>query len=95
MDPFDVGRHMTTDYCPRGEMEKARAVLASEAENMNEIIKSIYAMGLNLGSGMEEALNRMERGEDPEKIEEEMEDLLEQEDPFTFGSEGKEGRSEA
>jgi hypothetical protein len=33
---------------------------------------------------MEEALRRMEAGEDPEQIEAEMGDLLEGEDPFTF-----------
>jgi hypothetical protein len=38
--------------------------------------------GLDLGDGMEEALSRMEQGEDPEKIEQEMGDLLEGEDPF-------------
>jgi hypothetical protein len=43
-----------------------------------------------LGSGMEEALRRMERGEDPEQVEAEMGDLLETEDPFVFG--GKKGR---
>jgi hypothetical protein len=34
---------------------------------------------------MEEALRRMEAGEDPEQIEQEMGDLLEGEDPFNFG----------
>jgi hypothetical protein len=38
--------------------------------------------GLKLGAGMDEALSRMERGEDPEQIEAEMGDLLEGEDPF-------------
>jgi hypothetical protein len=38
--------------------------------------------GLALGSGMTEALRRMEKGEDPDQIEAEMGDLLEGEDPF-------------
>jgi hypothetical protein len=33
----------------------------------------------------------MERGEDPEKIEQEMGDLLEGEDPFIFGAKAKKG----
>jgi hypothetical protein len=37
--------------------------------------------GLNLGAGMEEALQRMEAGEDPGQIEEDMGDMFE-EDPF-------------
>ncbi len=40
--------------------------------------------GVDLGPGMEEALARMEAGEDPEQIEAEMGDLLEGEDPFSF-----------
>jgi hypothetical protein len=39
---------------------------------------------------MEEALKRMEAGEDPEQVEAEMGDLLEQEEPFII--EGKKGR---
>ena len=40
--------------------------------------------GLNLGASMEEALQRMEAGEDPEQIEAEMGDLLEGEEPFNL-----------
>ncbi len=48
--------------------------------------------GLELGSGMEEALRRMEAGEDPEQIEAEMGDLLEEEDPLVFQGQKKTGR---
>jgi len=37
---------------------------------------------------MEEALRRLERGEDPDRIEEEMGDLLEAEEPFLFDGKG-------
>jgi hypothetical protein len=40
------------------------------------------AAGLPVAGGMEEALRRMEAGEDPDKIEAEMGDVFE-EDPFT------------
>jgi len=82
------------------KMEKAMAMLAGEADKINEddprqaanlMRKLSEATGLNLGSGMEEALRRMERGEDPEQIEAEMGDLLEGEDPFTFQQKGKKG----
>ena len=33
---------------------------------------------------MEEAIRRMEAGEDPERIEAEMGDIIEQEEPFVF-----------
>ena len=77
------------------KMEKAMAMLAGEADKINEddprqaamlMRKLTDATGLNLGPGMEEALSRMEKGEDPEKIEAEMGDLLEGDDPFLFGA---------
>jgi hypothetical protein len=48
-----------------------------------------------MGSGMEEALARMERGEDPEKIEAEMGDLLEGEDPFLMEQKSGTGKKGA
>lgn len=75
------------------KMEKAMAMLAGEAEKMNEddprqaaalMRKLSDATGLQLGGQMEEALRRMERGEDPERVEEEMGDLLENDDLFSF-----------
>ena len=75
------------------KMEQAMNLLTREAEHMDEedprqaanLMRKLTDMtGLNLGPGMEEALTRMEAGEDPEKIEEEMGDLLEGEDPFSF-----------
>jgi hypothetical protein len=72
-------------------MEKAMNYLAHEAEKADEndprhaanLMRKLTDMtGLSLGNGMEEALRRMESGEDPEKIEAEMGDLLEGEEPF-------------
>jgi putative FmdB family regulatory protein len=73
------------------KMEKAMNLLAKEAEHVNEddprqaadLMRKLTDMtGLSLGPGMEEALARMEAGEDPEKIEAEMGDILEGEEPF-------------
>ncbi|HVN79918.1 MAG TPA: zinc ribbon domain-containing protein [Terriglobia bacterium] len=74
------------------KMENAVASLASEAEGMNEedpraaarLMQRFSQMtGLKLGKNMEEALRRLESGEDPEAIEAEMGDLLEgDESPF-------------
>jgi tRNA/rRNA methyltransferase len=80
------------------KMEKAMAMLAGEAEKINEddprqaamlMRKLSDAAGLSLGSGMEEALSRMEAGEAPDKIEAEMGDLLEGEDPFIMNRKAK------
>ena len=75
------------------KMEQAMNLLAREAEHIDEndpkqaanLMRKLTDMtGLDLGSGMEEALRRMEAGEDPEQIEQEMGDLLEEEDPFSL-----------
>lgn len=73
------------------KMEQAMAALAGEMEGIDEedprqaarLMRKLYdATGLDLGPGIEEAIGRMEAGEDPDKIEEEMGDLLETEDPL-------------
>jgi putative FmdB family regulatory protein len=73
------------------KMEKAVEMLSREADRIDEdnprqaadLMRRLSDMtGLRLGEGMNEALSRMERGEDPEQIEAEMGDLLESEDPF-------------
>ena len=83
------------------KMEKAMAMLAGEAEHISEddprqaaqlMRKLTDATGLSLGSGMEEALRRLEKGEDPDQIEAEMGDLLEGEEPFVMDGSGKKGR---
>ena len=72
-------------------LERAMASLASDLESLDEndpkqgasLMRKLFsATGAPVASGMEEALRRMEAGEDPEKIEEEMGDVLEQ-DPFS------------
>lgn len=82
------------------KMEKAMAMLAGEAEKMNDddprqaaqlMRKLTDSTGLSLGSGMEEALSRLEKGEDPEQIEADMGDLLEGEEPFQAGGKGAKG----
>ena len=80
------------------KMEQAMGMLAGEADRMDEedprqaanLMRKLTDMtGMKLGNSMEEALSRMEKGEDPEKIEAEMGDLLEGEDPFILR--GKKG----
>ncbi len=81
------------------KMEKAMQMLAKEADNINEddprqaanLMRKLTDMtGMELGNGMQEAISRMEQGEDPDKIEAEMGDLMEGEDPFIIpGKKGK------
>ena len=72
-------------------LERAMASLASDLDSLDEndpkqgasLMRKLFsATGAPVASGMEEALRRMEAGEDPEKIEEEMGDVLDQ-DPFS------------
>jgi putative FmdB family regulatory protein len=83
-------------------MEKAMSMLAKEADKMNEddpkqaanlMRKLTEATGLKMGAGMEEALARLEKGEDPDQIEKELGDLLENEEPFV-ASEKKKGSAQ-
>ena len=91
------------DMSPLNEakMEKALSMLVHEAgKNIEEdprqaaelMRKFSDATGLKMGSGMEEALSRLEQGEDPNKIEKEMGNILQEEEPFHFGTQGKRGR---
>jgi putative FmdB family regulatory protein len=74
-------------------MEKAINMLAKESEHLDEndpkqaanLMRKMTDMtGLNMGPGMEEAISRMEAGEDPAQIEADMGDLLEGEEPLSF-----------
>ncbi|MEJ2221018.1 MAG: zinc ribbon domain-containing protein [Desulfobacterales bacterium] len=80
------------------KMEKAMQMLAGEADKINEddprqaanLMRKLSDMtGLELGESMNEALKRMEAGEDPDAIEAEMGDLLEDDEPFLLP--GKKG----
>ena len=74
------------------KIEQALDSLMKDSENINEddpkqmatlMRKFTERTGINLGDNMEEAISRMERGEDPEQIEKDMGDLMDDED-FSF-----------
>jgi putative FmdB family regulatory protein len=76
-----------------GKLMQLMQELGPEAENVNEddprqaaqMMRRLFdAAALPVGSGMEEALRRMAAGEDPEKVEQDLGDSLEQ-DPFSAG----------
>jgi len=71
------------------KMEHAFESLMREAEHVNEddpkqmaslMRKFTSQTGIHLGESMEEAISRMEAGEDPEQVEKEMGELLNEED---------------
>jgi putative FmdB family regulatory protein len=79
-------------------LERAMSSLAAEAEQVDEedsramagLMRKMYdASGLRLGPGMDEAIRRMEAGEDPDQIEDEIGDLLQHEDPFSPAEGGR------
>jgi len=91
-----------TDDLPFDEskMEQAMNMLAGQVDKIDEndpkqaanLMRKLTEMtGMELNPKMQEALTRMEKGEDPEQVEAEMGDLLdEDEDPFILP--GKKGR---
>ena len=80
-------------------MEGAIEALAGEAEGLNEedpraaaqLMRKFSSMtGLNFNEGVEEALARMEAGDDPEAIEAEMGSLMDDDaDPFVLAAQKK------
>lgn len=83
------------DMDPR--MERALEGLAGEAESLSEddprqaatlMRRFSEVSGMPLSGSMREALERLEKGDDPEAIEAEMGDALENDDPFDAGDEG-------
>jgi len=83
---------------PRVEREMTK--LMSQMETMDEndpravahfMRKLTEISGEKIGPGMQEAIRRMESGEDPEKVEEDLGDELAEETGGMFGSEGAGG----
>lgn len=79
------------------KMEQAMRMMEQEAGRLDEddprqaaqLMKKLCdSAGLNLGPGMEEAMRRLESGEDPEQVEAELGDVLENEDPFFASKKG-------
>jgi putative FmdB family regulatory protein len=73
------------------KMEQAMGALEREMAHVDEndprqaanLMRKLTDMtGLELSAGMEEAMRRMESGEDPEQVEAELGDVFADEDPF-------------
>lgn len=84
------------------KMERAMDALAREADSLTEedprqaanLMRKFSSMtGMELGTGMQEALKRLEAGEDPDTIEAALGDRLEKEDPFILPDNARKGRS--
>jgi putative FmdB family regulatory protein len=72
------------------KMGRALETMARDAEGLDEndpramarFVRGFYERtGMPLGPGMDEAIRRMEAGEDPDQVEEELGEILEEEDP--------------
>jgi len=81
-------------------LERAMEKMAAEAEGLSEddprqsarLMRKLFdAVGTSPGGGMEEALRRLEAGDDPEAVEAEMGDVFD-EDPFAAASSRRLGR---
>lgn len=86
------------------KMERAMDALAREADSISEedprqaagLMRKFSKMtGMELGAGMQEALTRLEAGEEPDQIEAELGDRLEKEDPFVMPEREKRSRGKS
>ena len=96
VSPFAISKNLQeqTDAMPDlddSKMEQVMMALAGDMENINEDDPRAMAnfmrrfsnlTGMSLGDGAEEALSRLEAGEDPEQVEAEMGDLFEGDNLF-------------
>lgn len=96
VSPFAISRNLQeqTDGMPdldESKMEQAMLTMAGEMENLSEDDPRAMARfmrrfsdltGMALGDGAEEALQRLEAGEDPEQVEAEMGDLFDDDNLF-------------
>ncbi|NEX20526.1 zinc ribbon domain-containing protein [Thiorhodococcus mannitoliphagus] len=86
------------DALPAGMDEEklmsAMASMAGELEHLDDedpkqaaqVMRKLFqASGLKMGDAMSEAIRRMEAGEDPDQIDAELGDVLEEEAPFSAG----------
>lgn len=83
------------------KMEQAMHMMARESQGMDEddprqaarmMKKLCAATGLDMGPGMQEAIGRLEAGEDPDQVEAELGDVLENDDLFTMVRRGGRGQ---
>ena len=102
LSTFAISRGMTEEnpspfpsQVNESQMERALMSMASEAEGMDEndprqaaqmMRKLSESMGLKLGDGVQEAMHRMEAGDDPDQIEAEMGEVLSEDDLWAEGS---------
>jgi putative FmdB family regulatory protein len=92
------------DNVDEAKMESLMAEMASSfgedgeggGENPHEMARMMQKLfqvtGMQPSDAMSEAIRRMEAGEDPDKIDEEMGALLDAEEPFLAGEGGMQGR---
>ncbi|MCF8105820.1 MAG: zinc ribbon domain-containing protein [Desulfohalobiaceae bacterium] len=101
---FSISRGLTEDDDTSGlpdldesKMEQAMRMMEQEADRLDgddpgqaaRFMKKLCdSAGLKMGPGMEEAMRRLEAGQDPEQVEAELGDVLENEDPFFASGKG-------
>jgi putative FmdB family regulatory protein len=92
-----VGEADLPEGFDEARMEQVMSRMAQEIDGVDEndarqvagMMRKLFdGTGLKLGPGMEEAIRRMEAGEDPDQIEEELGDALEGEEEAMFGPGG-------
>jgi len=85
-DPFAGFDESKMEHAFESLMKEAGSVNEDDPRQMASLMRKFTSQtGMQLGDSMEEALSRMESGEDPEQVENEMGDLI-SEDDFSLDS---------
>lgn len=84
-EPFAGMDESKMEQAFEGLMREADSITGDDPRQMAALMRKFSdKTGLSLGENMEEALSRLEAGEDPERVEKEMGDIMDSDDGLTF-----------
>ncbi len=86
-EPFAGMDENRMEHALESLMREAGTVNNEDPRQLASLMRTFSdRTGINLGDHMEEAIARMEKGDDPDQIEKEMGDLLSDDETFSFDS---------
>ncbi|WP_417908914.1 FmdB family zinc ribbon protein [Candidatus Electronema sp. PJ] len=84
-DPLAGLDETKMEHALEGLMREAEGIDEKDPRQMVQLMRKFSdKTGIHLGDKMEEALSRMEAGEDPDQVEKDMGDMLDSDDAFTL-----------
>jgi len=84
-DPLAGLDESKMEHAVEGLLREAEGMKTDDPRQMASLMRKFSdKTGISLGESMEEAMSRMEAGEDPEQVEKDMGDLLDSDDAFSL-----------